>query len=136
MCSPTYTGHNGLTSSPLPSDRLGGKRTFIQLKVRLVSIPICKALRECSERLYDGTGPVFIRYRLAYNLCVRRLLRACARIDSRVGGGFVRSWKLSLRLTTRAEDSHATPDLNIAHPHTLYCALHTVPPVCEWLAAL
>lgn len=27
-------------------------------------------------------------------------------------GGFVRSWKLNLRLTTRAEDSHAAPDPN------------------------
>lgn len=30
-------------------------------------------------------------------------------------GGFVRSWKLNLRLTTRAEDSHAAPDSYVAH---------------------
>ena len=27
-----------------------------------------------------------------------------------IDGGFVRSWKLNLRLTTRAEDSHAAPN--------------------------
>ena len=33
--------------------------------------------------------------------------------------GFVRSWKLNLRLTTRAEDSHAAPDSYVIH----FCAL-------------
>jgi hypothetical protein len=34
-------------------------------------------------------------------------------------GGFVRSWKLNLRLTTRAEDNHAAPDSYVAH----FCVL-------------
>jgi len=37
--------------------------------------------------------------------------------------GFVRSWKLNLRLTTRAEDSHAAPDLNIIHLRVLLRAV-------------
>jgi len=34
---------------------------------------------------------------------------------AQTAGGFVRSWKLNLRLTTRAEDSHAAPDSYVAH---------------------
>ena len=38
-------------------------------------------------------------------------------------GGFVRSWKLNLRLTTRAEDSHAA-----LYPYVTHCVtlLHAV----------
>ena len=40
-------------------------------------------------------------------------------------GGFVRSWKLNLRLTTRAEDSHAAPNLCAIHSCTLLHVVHT-----------
>lgn len=36
-------------------------------------------------------------------------------VPAQTNGGFVRSWKLNLRLTTRAEDSHAAPDSYVAH---------------------
>jgi len=38
--------------------------------------------------------------------------------------GFVRSWKLNLRLTTRAYDSHATPYLSLVHLVVLSDAGH------------
>jgi hypothetical protein len=41
------------------------------------------------------------------------------------GGGVVRSWKLNLRLTTRAEDSHAAPNLYAVHFCTLLRVVHT-----------
>jgi len=41
------------------------------------------------------------------------------------GGGFVRSWKLNLRLTTRAEDSHATPNPCAIHFYSLLYVVHT-----------
>jgi hypothetical protein len=37
--------------------------------------------------------------------------------------GFVRSWKLNLRLTTRAYDNHAAPDSNIVHLYVLLRAV-------------
>jgi hypothetical protein len=42
-----------------------------------------------------------------------------------IGAGFVRSWKLNLRLTTRAEDNHAAPDLNLIHFRVLPYVVHT-----------
>ena len=44
-------------------------------------------------------------------------------LPAQTDGGFVRSWKLNLRLTTRAEDSHAAPDSYVAHSSAL---LHAV----------
>ena len=38
-------------------------------------------------------------------------------------GGFVRSWKLNLRLTTRAEDSHAALYPYVTHYPTLLYAV-------------
>jgi len=43
---------------------------------------------------------------------------------AQIAGGFVRSWKLNLRLTTRAEDSHAAPDSYVAHSGVLSHAVH------------
>jgi len=50
---------------------------------------------------------------------------------AQTAGGFVRSWKLNLRLTTRAEDSHAAPDSYVAHravpPHAVRaCSIASV----------
>ena len=44
---------------------------------------------------------------------------------SLAGAGFVRSWKLNLRLTTRAEDNHAAPNLEMIHSPVLLHVVHT-----------
>ena len=46
-------------------------------------------------------------------------------IPAQTDGGFVRSWKLNLRLTTRAEDNHAAPNLEMIHSHVLLHVVHT-----------
>jgi len=91
-----------------------------------MSIPV-KALHKGSENTQRSS--------LRYIGAINYVQNACAflhttpyegesyELPAQTGGGFVRSWKLNLRLTTRAEDSHAAPDSYVAHPRAL---LHAV----------